>query len=151
MRHGKIGLKLGAHQKYYISRCEEKQSIQLTITMAGTDAKCVKERSEIINEVSEMLNRIMKVFMPAAKSPEILIPCSKCDKLHIELKHVRDGETIYCPSFVDDDSPLADDYYSDLLSAMGKKIVVTDFILFLLLTMVICLFCDLITFLHTTS
>ena len=127
MRHGKIGLKLGTCQKYYISRCEEKQSIQLTITVAGSDAKCVKERSEIINKVAEMLDRIMKVFMPAAKSPEILIPCSKCDKLHIELKHVRYGDTIYCPSSIDDDSPLADNYYIDLLlSAAGKKIIVTD-------------------------
>ena len=121
MRHGKIGLKLGAHQKYYISRCEEKQSIQLTITVRGTDAKCVEERSEIINEVAEMLDRIMKVFMPAAKSPDIMIPCSKCDNLHIELKHVQDCETIYCPSSIDDDSPLVDDYYTDLLPAVGKK------------------------------
>ena len=127
MRHGKVGLKLGAHQKYYISRCEEKQSIQLTITVTGTDAECVKERSEIINEVTEMLDRIMKVFMPAAKSPEIMIPCSKCDKLHIELQHVRGHETIYCPSSIDDDSPLADDYYSDLLSAVGKKIIFIDY------------------------
>ena len=127
MRHGKIGLKLGTRQKYYISRCEEKQSIQLTITVAGSDAKCVKERSEIINKVAEMLDRIMKVFMPAAKSPDILIPCSKCDKLHIELKHVRYGDTIYCPSSIDDDSPLADNYYTDLLlSAAGKEIIVID-------------------------
>ena len=34
MRYGKIGLKLGAHQKYYISQCEEKQSVKLTITVA---------------------------------------------------------------------------------------------------------------------
>ena len=127
MRHGKVGLKLGAHQKYYISRCEEKQSIQLTITVTGTDAECVKERSEIINEVAEMLDKIMKVFMPAAKSPEIMIPCSKCDELHIELKHVHGHETIYCPSSIDDDSPLADDYYSDLLSAVGKKIIFIDY------------------------
>ena len=124
MRHGKVGLKLGAHQKYYISRCEEKQSIQLTITVAGNDAESVKERSEIIKEVAAMLGRIMKVFMPAAKSPDIMIPCSKCDKLHIELKHVRGRETIYCPSY--DDNPLADGYYSDLLSAVGKKIILID-------------------------
>ena len=124
MRHGKVGLKLGAHQKYYISRCEEKQSIQLTITVAGNDAESVKERSEIIKEVAAMLGRIMRMFMPAAKNPDIMIPCSKCDKLHIELKHVRGHETIYCPS--DDDSPLADGYYTDLLSAVGKKIILID-------------------------
>ena len=110
MRHGKIGLKLGAHQKYYISRCE--------------DAKCVKERSEIINDVAEMLDRIMEVFMPPAKSPDIMIPCSKCNNLHIELKHVRGRETIYYPSSIDDDSPLADDYYTDLLCAVGKTIFI---------------------------
>ena len=36
MRHGKVGLQLGADQKYYISRCEKK-SIQLTITMPVRD------------------------------------------------------------------------------------------------------------------
>ena len=36
-----MGLQLGHHQKYYISRCEEKQSIQLTITVKGDDEeKC---------------------------------------------------------------------------------------------------------------
>ena len=73
-----------------------------------------------------MLDRIMKVFRPVAKSPDIMIPCSKCDNLHIELKHVRGRETIYCPSSTDDDSPLADNYYTDLLSAAGKTILVID-------------------------
>ena len=46
MRYGKMGSQLGANQKYYISRCEEKQSIQLTITVVGDDKEDVEERKK---------------------------------------------------------------------------------------------------------
>jgi len=55
MRHGKVGMQLGAHQKYYISRCEEKQSIRLTITVGGSGWSCIQERSELINDVNKLL------------------------------------------------------------------------------------------------
>ena len=97
MRHGKVGMQLGAHQKYYISRCEEKQSIQLTITVAGNDWKCIQERSELIDDVYKLLDNIMKVFMPAAKKPALFIPCDLCSTLHITLKQVYDGDTVFCP------------------------------------------------------
>ena len=113
MRHGKIGLQLGAHQKYYISRCEEKQSIQLTITVVGKDVKCIQERGELIDEVAIMLKGIMNVFMPAAERPALLIPCSRCSTLHITLKQVYEGRTIYCP-VSNADIPLYN-YYNDLL------------------------------------
>jgi len=46
-RHGKVGLQLGVHQNYYIGRCQEKSSIQLTITMAARDdVKSAEERTD---------------------------------------------------------------------------------------------------------
>ena len=120
MRHGKIGLQLGAYQKYYISRSEDKQSIQLTITVSKNDAKCMQERSSLINDVTRMLDDIMKVFMPAARKPHLFVSCNLCDVLHITLQQIQDGVIVYCPSSTDD-TPLHN-YYSDLLSAAGKKV-----------------------------
>ena len=113
MRHGKVGLQLGAHQKYYISRCKEKQSIQLTITLVGVDVKCIQERAELIDDVAKLLNNIMNVFMPAAKQPAVFVPCPLCPNLHITLKQVYDGESAFCP-FSSDDSGICN-YYNDLL------------------------------------
>ena len=113
MRHGKVGLKLGAHQKYYISRCEEKRSIQLTITVVENDMKCMQERAELINSVVRLLNDIMKVFMPATTRPALFVPCPLCSTLHITLKEVYDGDTIFCPLSTDD--AVLHNYYSDLL------------------------------------
>ena len=113
MRHGKVGLQLGAHQKYYISRCKEKQSIQLTITLVGGDVKCIQERAELIDDVAKLLNEIMKVFMPAAKRPALFVPCPLCSIIHITLKQVYDGKSVFCP-LSGEDSVLYN-YYSDLL------------------------------------
>ena len=124
MRHGKIGLQLGAHQKYYVSRCEEKQSIQLTITIVGDDIKCIQERGELIDDVAKLLKGIMNVFMPAAEKPVLFIPCPKCSTLHITLKQVHDGHTVYCPTS-STDIPLYN-YYSDLLpnASTGRVAIV---------------------------
>ena len=97
MRQGKVGLHLGAHQKYYISRCEEKHSIQLTITVVGDDVASVQERRELINDVTELLDDIMKVFLPAAKRPIPFVPCPMCHNMHIPLEETFSGETICCP------------------------------------------------------
>ena len=114
MRHGKIALQLGAHEKYYISRCEEKQSIQLTITVLGSDVKCIQERGKLIDEITRLLDGIMTVFMPAVKRPTLFVPCPFCSTLHITLKQVYDGDTIFCPLSAGDDHELHN-YYSDLL------------------------------------
>ena len=101
MRHGKVGLQLGHHQKYYINRCEEKQSIQLTITVVGDDKR---ERRELIDNVAQLLDDIMKVFMPEVKKPTLMVPCPLCPILHITLSEVSTGDTIFCP--LSDDAPL---------------------------------------------
>ena len=111
-----MGSQLGADQKYYISRCEEKQSIQLTITVVGDDKEHMEERKSLIDNVTKLLDDIMKVFMPATKErPSLLIPCPFCPKLHIPLDALYSGKVIFCPN--DDDKPLSRGYYSDLLQA----------------------------------
>ena len=113
MRHGKVGLQLGRHQKYYISRCEEKQSIQLTITVKGDDMRSARERRELIDDVTQLLDDIMKVFMREVKKPTLMVPCPFCPTLHITLSEVPTGDTIYCPqSSGDAETPQG--YYGDL-------------------------------------
>ena len=120
MRHGKVGLQLGVHQKYYISQCEEK-SIQLTITMVEKDMKCMQDRAELIDSVARLLNDILKVFMPATRRPALFVPCPLCSTLHITLKQVYDGNTIFCP-LSGDNAVLH--YYSDFLpNALAGKTV----------------------------
>ena len=115
MRRGKMGSQLGADQKYYISRCEEKQSIQLTITVVGDDEKHITERRDLIDDVNKLLDNIMEVFMPATKErPSLLIPCKFCSVLHITLEKASSGETIYCPNINPRDEPLPCGYYKDL-------------------------------------
>ena len=107
-----MGLQLGHHQKYYISRCEEKQSIQLTITVKGDDRRSVEERRELIDDVTHLLDDIMKVFMREVKKPTLMVPCPLCPILHITLTEVSTGHTVFCPQ--SNDASLASDYYSDL-------------------------------------
>ena len=92
-----MGLQLGHNQKYYISRCEEKQSIQLTITVKGDNERSVEERRELIDDVTQLLVDIMKVFMREAKKPTLMVPCPLCSILHITLSEVSTGHTIFCP------------------------------------------------------
>ena len=111
-----MGSQLGADQKYYITRCDEKQSIQLTITVEGDDAKHVKERRDLINDIIKFLNDIMEVFMPATKErPLLLIPCPFCSVLHIFLDETCSGVRIYCPNADASDKSLPCGYYSNLL------------------------------------
>ena len=105
-----VGLQLGAHQKYYISRCKEKQSLQLTITTVGSNQRSMQERKQLIDDVESILNDIMKVFMPAAKRPLLFVPCST---LHIPLQDVHNGNTIFCPK--SGDAALPSGYYGDLV------------------------------------
>lgn len=121
MRQGMIGLQLGAHQKYYISQCEEKQSIQLTITVAGDDLASRRERKKLIDDMEFLLDDIMKVFMPATKKPALFVPCSLCSTLHIPLDDVHRDRTIFCPN--SNDTPLSSGYYQDLRAASSGSYI----------------------------
>lgn len=111
-----VGLQLGAHQKYYISQCKERQSIQLTITVVGSDLDSMLERKKLIDDLSSFLDDIMKVFMPAAKRPILFVPCSLCSTLHVPLQDVCSAKTIFCPK--SDDTALPLGYYGDLIPGM---------------------------------
>ena len=116
MRHGRIGLQLGTDQRYYISQCDEKKSIMLTITMPVNDnVKSAEVRRELIDDITRKLDDIMKVFMPAVKKmPVLLVPCPNCPALHITLDEVCSGKVIIC-SYRDSDVDLPLGYYGDLL------------------------------------
>ena len=109
-----MGSQLGADQKYYISRCEEKQSIQLTITVVGDDKEDVEERKNLMDDIIKLLDDIMIVFMPATKErPSLLVPCPFCPILHILLDDTCSGKAIFCPYAHDKSLPHG--YYSDLV------------------------------------
>ena len=112
LRHGKVGLQLGSHQKYYVNHCEEKKSIQLTITAVGDDVDSVEERRELTNAVTRLLDDVMKVFMPAAKRPIPFVPCPLCSTLHVLLSDVCSGDTIFCPH--SNDAAIPTGYYGNL-------------------------------------
>ena len=112
LRHGKVGLQLGSHQKYYVSHCEEKKSIQLTITAVGDDVDSVEERRELIDDVMRLLDNVMKVFMPTAKRPIPFVPCLLCPTLHVLLSDVCSGDTIFCPH--SNDAAIPTGYYGNL-------------------------------------
>ena len=115
MRHGKVGLRLGASQKYYVSRYEDGQTqgIQLTITTVGDDVNSLQERWGLIQFVDQQLNKIMEVFMPAEKKPFKYIPCSHCTIIHILFDMI--GTPICCP--FKEDKKVPANYYTDLLPA----------------------------------
>ena len=134
MRHNKIGSQLGVDQKYYISRCEVKQSIQLTITVVGDDKEHIKERRSLINDITNLLNDIMRMFMPATQErPSLLIPCPFCPVLHIPLDDASSGKAIFCPNA--NDTPLPRGYYSNLIQgtlanstvATAGKLTITNY------------------------
>ena len=121
MRYGKIGLQLGAHQKYYISRCDEKQSIQLTITVDGNDSTSMEERKELIDDILQLIGNIMKLFMPTViERTVILFQCPLCNILHITMDEVCSGNTIYC-AISSDDAVVPREYYNNLLPTKPGK------------------------------
>ena len=124
MRRGKMGSQLGAHQKYYISRCEEKQSIQLTITVVGDDEEHFEERRNLIVDIKKFLDDIMKVFMPATKErPLLLIPCPFCSVLHVSLDDACSSKAIFCPYANDKLLPCG--YYNNLLPSGISDVIIT--------------------------
>ena len=118
-----MGLQLGRHQKYYISRCEEKQSIQLTITVVGEDTTSVKERRKLIDDVTHLLHDITKIFLPEVKKPTLMVPCLLCPILHITLSDVYTGDTIFCAR--SGDSSLPAGYYSELVLSKSTYCTLT--------------------------
>ena len=108
---------LDRYQLYYVSLCEDHDSIRLAITpddktTVTTHAQCVKARWDLIEYFNNKLMETVKTFMPASDLPQRYIPCGRCPKLHdhLRLDHIRKNDKpLHC-----DRGKLADDYYSDL-------------------------------------
>ena len=77
--------------------------------MVGDDDR---ERRELIDDMTQLLGDIMRVFMPEVKKPTLVVPCPLCPILHITLSEVSTGDTIFCPQSCD--APLPSGYYGDL-------------------------------------
>ena len=74
----------------------------------------------LIDDVTQLLDDIMKVFMRELKKPTLMVPCPLCPILHITLKEVSSGNTIFCPH--SDDEELPSDYYGDLIPESSDHI-----------------------------
>ena len=74
--------------------------------------RSVRERRKLIDDVTQLLDDIMKVFMRKVKKPTLMVPCPLCPILHITLSELSTGDTIFCPRSGDDELPLG--YYGDL-------------------------------------
>ena len=110
-------LSLGPGQYYCVSLCEELCSIQLTFLLHGK-YHTAKARQELFQYIQSKIELLMNDFMQATTKPEAYIPCyfKDCNKLHVELKLLCDGEDQHCPSV---EEPLPDDYYHDLFHDQG--------------------------------
>ena len=113
MKHDEVGLQLGCHQKYYISRCEEKRSILLTITVVGDDMRSTRERRELIDDITQLLYGVVERYKPVIEKPTLMVPCPLCPILHITLSDVSTGNTIFCSQ--SGDAPLPSGYYDCLI------------------------------------
>ena len=123
IRRHVIKLVLGRDQLYYVSLCEDHNSIRLAITPDddGTvTTQGVKARWDLIEYLNNKLMETVKTFMPASDLPQRYIPCGRCPKLHDHLKldHIRKNDKpLHC-----DRGKLAEDYYSDLRKYQGNHI-----------------------------
>ena len=96
-------------------------TIQLTITVVGYDLPSIEERKELIDNITQMLDNIMKLFMPAVHSkPAVLLPCPLCPTLHITQDQVCSGNTIYCANASDNVVPPK--YYRKFLSTKSGNL-----------------------------
>ena len=75
--------------------------------------RSVRQRRELIDDVTQLLKEIMMVFMREVKKLTLMVPCPLCPILHITLSEVTTGDTIFCPRS-DDDHKLSLGYYGDL-------------------------------------
>lgn len=113
-----IKLVLGHDQLYYVSLCEDHDSIRLAITPeedVKVKSQGIRERWELIEYFNSKLIETVKAFMPASDLPKRYIPCNRCPKLHLKLDEIRKNDKpLRCAR-----GRLAEDYYSDLRQSKG--------------------------------
>ena len=113
-----IKLVLGHDQLYYVSLCEDHDSIRLAITPDEdgiVKPKGIQERWRLIEEFNAKLIETIKTYMPASELPRPYIPCSKCSDLHLMLDDIRaTNKPLRCVK-----GKLPEDYYSDIRHFQG--------------------------------
>ena len=113
---------LGRDQLYYVSLCEDHDSIRLAIT-PDEDGKVkpqsLQERWRLIEDFNAKLIETTKTYMPASELPLRYVPCSQCTDLHLRLDDIRaTDKPLRCS-----EGKLPDDYYSDLRQYHGKAYI----------------------------
>ena len=117
LKKGKAKMVLDRGQCYYINLSEDKFCIQLSFLLYGKHHS-PQHRLELFQYILSTLKHLMKDFMQASTAPTAYVPCyyQDCDKLHVELQLLCDGEYQYCPTV---EKPIPDDYYCDLFPNKG--------------------------------
>ena len=116
LRKGKVMMVLSRGQYYCISLCEEKYSIQLSFVFLPGGGHLAEHRIELLQYFQSKLEAVMADFMSATTKPVAYIPCCYCNKLHVELKLLLEGEQQHCPR---KNQHLLDHHYCDLVTDQG--------------------------------
>lgn len=115
-----IKLVLGSEQLYYVSLCEDHDSIRLAITPddnVTVTLKGFQERWKLVEDFNFKLVETVRTYMPASNLPQRYIPCSKCTKLHLKLDDIRKNDR---PLRCFHSGRLEENYYSDLRKYQGN-------------------------------
>ena len=114
---------LGHDQLYYVSLCEDHDSIRLAITPDEdgiVSREGLQERWKLIDEFDAKLMKAVETFIPKSDVPQCFIPCSLCPHLHLKLHDIRaDDKPIRCSK-----GKLPEDYYSDLRQQQGSSMLI---------------------------
>ena len=114
-----IKLVLGHDQLYYVSLCEDHNSIRLAIIPDEdgiVKAQGLQERWKLIEDFNAKLKQTTEAFMPASDLPQCYIPCSKCSDLHLNLDDIRaTHKPLRCFK-----GKLPEDYYGDIRRYEGN-------------------------------
>lgn len=116
LRKGKVMMSLSLGQRYCISLCEEKHSIQLSFVLLPGGRHLAEHRRDLLEYFQSNLEVIMKDFMNATTKPVAYIPCCFCSQLHLELQSLLTGEPQDCNTNM---QPIPELYYHDLLKDKG--------------------------------
>ena len=104
-------------QYYYVTLSEKTFCIQLSFLLYGKHHSS-QHRLELFQYILSKLKQLMEDFMQASIAPTAYVPCyyQDCDKLHVELQLLHDGEIQHCPTV---EKPIPDEYYCDLFPNKG--------------------------------
>ena len=118
---------LGHDQLYYVSLCEDRDSIRLAITPDEdgiVKSQGLQERWRLIEDFNAKLIETTKTYMPASELPQRYVPCSKCSNLHFKLDVIRaTHKPLRCIK-----GKLPDNYYCDLRQYEGNYICIFMFV-----------------------